>query len=87
MSSSLDDLEPYEIFQNELDECLKMYEAELKKALPVNKAMHEVKIINLFIEEMCFEKSISNFEELRRETESKKYDKAIHDFLNFAEKS
>ena len=86
MSSSLDDLEPCEIFQNELDQCLAEYEKYVT-AMHGAIDLKEINKLHRFIEEICFEKSVSSFEELKKEMKIKEYEKGIYDFVSFAEKS
>jgi hypothetical protein len=58
LSSSLDDREPYEFFQDELDEFLFIYIKEKK----VFKK--EIKLLNQFIEFACVEKGVAKIDEL-----------------------
>lgn len=58
MSSSLDDREPYEFFQDELDEFLFIYIKEKK----IYKK--EIKLLNQFIEFACVEKGVAKMDEL-----------------------
>jgi hypothetical protein len=64
MSSSLDDLESYEVFQHELDEYLKEYRTYLSADLKPQTVSKHLIVINGFIEYACFEHSVSGFEEI-----------------------
>ncbi|HEY8401840.1 MAG TPA: hypothetical protein VIK89_11280, partial [Cytophagaceae bacterium] len=95
MSASLDDMEPYEIFQQELDHWAREYEVRLLKNESTNKAQYQVSTIHSFIEFVCFHKSIDNLEALSSECimaefaqflcvgqiELKNIEKIIEDFL------
>jgi len=58
LSSSLDDREPYEFFQDVLDEFLFIYIKQKK----IYK--NEIKLLNQFIEFACVEKAASKIDEL-----------------------
>jgi len=64
MSSSLDDLEPYEIFQQELDEYLNNYEKILAPHLEKKDLRSRVLALNHLIEFICFVKMKSGFQEI-----------------------
>lgn len=66
MSSTLDDMESYEFFQQELDEYLKQFE---KKEWDKNKLV----IINVFIEYIGFIKNKTTFEEITEEEISEEF--------------
>lgn len=64
MSSSLDDLEPYEIFQQELDEYLNQYEKILAPHIDKKDLRNRMVALNHLIEFLCFEKMKSSFQEI-----------------------
>lgn len=64
MSSSLDDLEPYEAFQQELDDYARAYKAWMSGRQNQHVAEQHSVIIHTFIEFVCFVKSVDSFEAL-----------------------
>jgi hypothetical protein len=60
MSSTLDDMESYEFFQQELDEYLKQFEK-------IESNKNKLVIINVFIEYIGFIKNKTSFEEISEE--------------------
>jgi hypothetical protein len=99
MSSSLDDLEPYEIFQYELDGYLKDYQKTLT-SIDNKISNSHLLLINTFIEYICFIKSRTNFKELtieevkfefmdfvtakfKNEFDKKEVINALHGYLNY----
>jgi hypothetical protein len=60
MSSTLDDMEAYEFFQQELDEYVRQYEK-------VESTKNKLVIIHVFIEYIGFIKNKTNFEEITEE--------------------
>jgi hypothetical protein len=64
MSSSLDDLEPYEIFQQELDEYLNQYEKILAPHIDKKDLRGRLLTLHHLIEFLCFEKMKNGFQDI-----------------------
>lgn len=65
MSSSLDDLEPYEVFQQELDEYLKNYRMSLRSEK--SECSKKILIVNHYIEYVCFKETYSTIAQINNE--------------------